>query len=343
MANSDISFDISDFFEKTPDWVCIAGNDGFFRQINRAVIDALEYSPEETYSLPIETFMHPDDRAHTLAMRKELMDGKALVNFENRYVSKTGKVIWLEWTSIYFADHEVVFAIAKDVTERKKREHIIKEEMLEKFRSTATYFKSNIEHERKNLASELHEELAQLASVAKMDTDWIMLQQDLPEAVRKRAEHASVVSDLLISSIKRISFAISPGLLEQNGLVDTLEGYCREFSALTGIKCRVIANCDETILTMEAKTDFFRICQEALNNTWNHSGASELTIQLQDTGTAIELSITDNGCGFNVADKEYQRGFTAMRKRLASINASLEIVSETGRGTCILVNMSKRV
>lgn len=343
MAISDISFDISAFFEKTPDWVCVAGKDGFFRQVNRTVIDALEYSPEETYSLPISTFMHPDDRAHTLAMREELLQGKSLVNFENRYVSKTGKVIWLEWTSIYFAEHEVVFAIAKDVTERKKREHVIKDEMLEKFRSNTTYFKSSIEHERKNLASELHEELAQLASVAKMDTDWIMLQPGLPEAVRKRAEHASVVSGLLISSIKRISFSISPGLLDQNGLIDTLEGYCREFSALTGIKCRVVADCDESVLSMEAKTDFFRICQEALNNTWNHAAASELTIRLQDTGKAIDLSIADNGCGFNVADKENQRGFTAMRERLASINASLKIVSEPGNGTCILVHMAKAV
>lgn len=343
MASSDISFDISAFFEKTPDWVCIAGKDGFFKQVNRAVIDALEYSPEEAYSLPIEKFMHPDDRAHTLAMRGELLEGKALVNFENRYVSKTGKVIWLEWTSIYFADHEVVFAIAKDVTERKKREHVIRDEMFEKFRSIATYFKSSIEHERKSLASELHEELAQLASVAKMDTDWIMLQHELPEVVRKRAEHASVVSELLISSIKRLSFSISPGKLDQHGLVDALEGHCREFSGLTGIKCRVFANCDESVLTMEAKTDFFRICQEALNNTWNHAGATEVTIRLQDTGTAIELSIADNGSGFNVADKEFQRGFTAMRERLASINASLKIVSEPGNGTCILVNMSKSV
>ena len=112
-------FEFSTFFEMTPDLVCIAGKDGFFRKINRAVVDKLGYTKEELFAVPIATIIYQEDREVTQHHRNELLKGKALRNFHNRYVTKKGDFVWLEWTSIYFADRELVFAIAKDITERK--------------------------------------------------------------------------------------------------------------------------------------------------------------------------------------------------------------------------------
>ncbi|MDB5209227.1 MAG: domain S-box protein, partial [Sediminibacterium sp.] len=197
------------FFEMTPDLVCIAGKDGFFKKVNKAVIDKLGYTEEELLSAPISSFVHPEDRDLTSSERSDLLNGKVLINFENRYVTKQGKAIWLEWTSIYFPDDQIVFAIAKDVTQRKHIEADV-EKTYAKFKSLATHFKNSIEKDRKYLAVELHEELAQLASVVKMDVDWLRIKvPDLPAAAKDRIEHASVVADLLIKTIRRVTFSIS--------------------------------------------------------------------------------------------------------------------------------------
>src|SRR5258708_10910385 len=208
------AFKIDVFFEMTPDLVCIAGKDGFFRKVNPAVIEKLGYTEKELMASHIASFMHPEDKQFALQKRTELLNGKALLNFQNRYVTKTGGIVWLEWTSIYFSDMEVVFAIAKDITGRKIIELEI-EEKYKKFKSLTSHFKSSIEEDRKYLANELHEELAQFASVLKMDIEYINNSEpDWPLSSKSRIEHALGISRLLIKTIPRISFSISPNMLE---------------------------------------------------------------------------------------------------------------------------------
>jgi PAS domain S-box-containing protein len=327
----------------TPDFVCIAGKDGYFRKINNAVVNKLGYTREELFAVPISTFVHPDDKEKTRATRADLVDhGKTLLNFENRYLCKDGTIVWLEWTSIYFAETERVFAIAKDVTARKKIEKEV-EEKYNKFKSLASHFKSTIELERRYLAIELHEELAQLASVVKMDIDWIRNNETAISVVAKeRVDHALVIADLLISTIRRISFSVSPNMLHDLGLSATLEWHCTEFEKLNGIPCVFKGAYREEELSLEIKMDFFRICQEALTNIMYHAEASLVYIDIKDTGKHIQLFITDNGKGFDLsASGMRQEGLNSMRKRAASINAELTIQSESGKGTVIAVTLPK--
>jgi PAS domain S-box-containing protein len=326
----------------TPDLVCIAGKDGYFRKVNRAVVEKLGYTEQELMSQPVSTFMHPDDRQQTLRQREELLAGKNLVNFRNRYLTKSGATIWLEWTSIYFPDNEEVFAIAKEVTERKKLEVEI-EEAYKKFKSLATHFKSSMEEDRKYLARELHEELAQLASVLKTDIDYVRNHEyKLTPAAKGRLENAWKVSDLLITTLRRLSFSISPNMLDHLGLDATLDWYCREFSILNGIPCSFQTAYDEARLNGEVRIDLFRICQESLNNVLNHSEAGEVKITIEDLGDCIEMAIQDDGKGFDPLLLERQPGLTRMRERAASINAGLIIHSEPGKGTRIWVRIPNR-
>ncbi|MCW3119206.1 MAG: domain S-box-containing protein [Chitinophagaceae bacterium] len=326
-------FEMFDFFERTPVLVCIAGKDGFFKKINLAVIEKFGYSEEELLSRPIFSFIHPDDKELTVREREKLLRGKALVNFQNRYVAKNGNIMWLEWTSIYFSDKEVVFAIANDITEKKKIENEIERKYI-KFKSLASHFKSSIEEDRKYLALELHEELAQLASVVKMDIDFVKENTpEMPEISKSRLAHAIGISGLLINTIRRISFSISPQMLEEHGLNETLEWHCKEFSMLNGIPCLFETNYDETNLTYEIQLDFFRICQEALSNVMYHAQASEVKISIEDRGDRIFLTIRDDGQGFDVDRQKQTAGLTNMRERAASINGELIIESEPGKGT----------
>ncbi len=329
------------FFELTPDLVCLAGKDGYLRKVNQAVIDKLQYTEAELYKNPIAYFIHPDDKDLTHKNRTELLGGKVLHNFENRYITKQGEIIWLTWTSIYFADSELVLAIAKDITEKKKQEKEA-EEKFNKFKSLTTYFKSNIEKDRKYLTYELHEELAQLVFAVKTDVELIANNKaDLPAASKERIEHALIVSKLLIETLQRISFSISPKMMEEFGLKDTLEWLCREFSILNGVPCACAFDYDEENLTNEIKIDFFRICQEALSNVIRHAMAKNVMISIKDVDEKVQLTIMDNGKGFDVPQQIETPGLLSMRERVNSINGQLTIQSEPGKGTRICVEITK--
>ena len=328
-------------FEMTPDLVCIAGKDGFFRKVNPAVINKLGYTEKELFASPIASFIHPDDKEFTHHSRKELLDGKALLNFENRYVSKSGQSVWLEWTSIYFPDKEIVFAIAKDVTERKRVEKVV-EEKYKKYKGLTTHFKNKIEKERKYFAYELHEELAQLVAAVKMDIEWVANNETQMSASSKgMIEHALAISKVIIKTIQKISFSISPNMLDDFGLTSTMEWLCNEFSILNAIPCSFESAFDEGRLTQEMKTDFFRICQESLTNVIDHAMASNVKIRIEESPRAIELSITDDGRGFDTAHQMETPGLINMREHASSINGHLAVQSEIGKGTRICVTIDK--
>jgi PAS domain S-box-containing protein len=334
-------FEMFDLFELTPDLVCIAGKDGFLKKVNPAVMQKLGYSADELYSRPVASFIYPEDRDMTGQVRSKLLSGEALLNFQNRYVKKDGAIVWLEWTSIYIADKEIVFAIAKDITERKQQEKEI-EDKYKKFKSLATHFKKSIEEDRKSLAVELHEELAQLATVVKMDIHWLKDSlTDISAAFTSRMEHALMMAELLISTIRRISFSVSPGMLDDLGLNEVLKWQCREFSVLNGISCRFESDYDESVLTNEVKLDFFRVCQESLSNIMYHAEATNVMISIKDADDKICLSISDNGKGLDPDQHKQSSGLTRIGERTASINGELNIHSEPGKGTRICVTISK--
>lgn len=115
-------YSLKPFFELSSDLLCIAGFDGYFKKVNPALCELLGYSREKLLSEPVNSFVHPEDVGLTSKHRDKIREGKPLLNFENRYITKEGKTVWLSWTSIPIYDEELVYAIAKNVTHRKKHE-----------------------------------------------------------------------------------------------------------------------------------------------------------------------------------------------------------------------------
>ncbi|MBX2924650.1 MAG: PAS domain S-box protein [Chitinophagaceae bacterium] len=283
--------DMLSFFEMTPDLVCIADKDGYFRDVNPAVIEKLGYTKEELFAHPISTLIHPNDKELTKHKRALLLKGKILVNFRNRYLTKSGNIIWLEWTSIYIPDKEVVFAIAKDITQRKKAEVEV-EEKYERYKNLTTHFKNVLETDRKYIAAELHEELAQMVSVIKLDIDWIMENEaELNDTSRERFKHAAAVCNLLVHAIRRISFSMSPHMIEDLGLTATLERYCKEFALLHDISCMVESRYEEAALPAYIKLDIFRICQDTLIYAAVQQRVNNIVVQLQHTRHSLHITI----------------------------------------------------
>ena len=113
------------FFTIALDMLCICGFDGTFKQINPAWEKTLGFTLPELTSRPFMEFVHPDDREVTTAEMGKQLQGDVVVNFENRYLCKDGAYKWLLWNSIPFAESQLIYATATDITERKLAEHEI--------------------------------------------------------------------------------------------------------------------------------------------------------------------------------------------------------------------------
>ena len=114
-----IHSDMEVFFGMSPDLLCIISSEARFLKLNPAWKDLLGYSEEEMLLHPFIEFLHPDDIEITTREFSEELEGKEGLNFVNRYRCRDGSYKWLEWKGKVTSDHDRVFAIARDITDRK--------------------------------------------------------------------------------------------------------------------------------------------------------------------------------------------------------------------------------
>jgi len=112
----------SRYFELSRDLVCTAGFDGFLKQLNAAWTQTLGWSEAELLSRPFMDFVHPDDREITEQERASLARGGILVDFVSRYATKDGGWRWIDWTAMAIVEEGLIYASARDVTQRKAAE-----------------------------------------------------------------------------------------------------------------------------------------------------------------------------------------------------------------------------
>ncbi len=111
------------FFELSLDLFSVAGFDGYFKRINPALKKVLGYPDKILYGRPINSFIHQEDLEATVETRNYIIsDGIPLLNFENRYITHSGDIIWLSWTSVPAKEEGLIYAVAKNITHKKKLE-----------------------------------------------------------------------------------------------------------------------------------------------------------------------------------------------------------------------------
>ncbi len=121
--------ELNNFFELSLDFLCIADMDGYFVKTNRAWEEVLGYSYEELIRTKYLDFVHPDDVQVTREVMNRLNEQNPVVNFTNRYRAKDGTYHWIEWSSR--PQGKLVYAAARDITDRKKIEQQLEKRMLE--------------------------------------------------------------------------------------------------------------------------------------------------------------------------------------------------------------------
>ena len=115
------------FFDDSSDLLATATAGGYFVRINPAWTTALGYDVAELRSRPIIDFVHPADvEATNRELHRQVGAGQTVVNFQNRFRHRDGSYRWLEWSSSPSADRALVYAVVRDVTDRKREEEALR-------------------------------------------------------------------------------------------------------------------------------------------------------------------------------------------------------------------------
>jgi diguanylate cyclase (GGDEF)-like protein/PAS domain S-box-containing protein len=121
-ARKNAESEFLNFFNLTPDLACIASLTGYFLKINHRWSDKFGYSEQELLSRPYLDFVHPEDKEATINVMESLKTGKETIQFVNRYLCKDDSYLWLEWSATPEVERNLVFAIARNITQRKQAE-----------------------------------------------------------------------------------------------------------------------------------------------------------------------------------------------------------------------------
>jgi PAS domain S-box-containing protein len=159
-------------FDLSLDMLCIADLDGYFKRLNPAFEITLGYAKEELLARPLVDFIHPQDQALFVAEMQRLATGAPGVYFENRCRCKDGSCRWLEWRVVPVLAKGLIYAVARDVTERKEAEEVLRRrnEELMALNAIATTMSRPLDLDRI-----LNVTLDEVLEVVEMDAGWIQL------------------------------------------------------------------------------------------------------------------------------------------------------------------------
>lgn len=248
---------------------------------------------------------------------------------------------YLAFTSSYVPP-DMVMVHMEDITEsRNSREKLMRSE--KNLRLLSAQLITAKEEERKRIAHELHDSVGQSLSSIKFSLENIigLLEKGDSESGLKALRGSIPVIQATVEEVRRISMDLRPSILDDLGILATLSWFCREFqSVYTGIRVNRTVTLDEEDVPHHLKIIIFRIVQEALNNAAKHSGARSVDVSLVMRDGAIELTVSDDGTGFDVQEALQREGrgmgLASMEERTDHSGGCFSIDSVKGVGTLIM-------
>ena len=207
IQRNNIETELYDIYNNVEEIICIAGFDGYFKRINSAASQILGYSKEELLEIPFIDLVHPEDRDVTLQEMVKLNRGAKTYYFENRYISKTGKLIWLSWTSIPILQNEHLFCVARDITEKKKLNKLLDEVLLLTHIGTWEYNLKLGEVYWSNMVRMIHE----------LPFDYEVTVQSITHFYKEGEAYDQVIEYLQTSMKKEMSWNIEAKIITYTG------------------------------------------------------------------------------------------------------------------------------
>ncbi len=192
------------------------------------------------------------------------------------------------------------------------------------------------ETERKRVAGELHDSIAASLGAIRLRIDRVAEEMKQgpcgPESLQDIASEVTVINQ----EVRRIMADLRPSILDDLGIIPALTWLCREYQkTYSHISVDSQIGVSEEEVPDSLKTPIFRICQEAMNNIAKHSKASLVSLCLQQQNGRMELSVQDNGQGFDLETVKKGMGLSTMKERAQLSGGSFDLETAKGKGTII--------
>ncbi len=322
--------------------------DGIIKFANDKFAEIYGYEKNELIGMQSLDLVHPEDRPVIEEMRARRLQGKKVPSeYEIRGLKKNGDTIWVmrSFSLINYQDGPAISGIVSDMTKRRKAENALRESGRE-LRILSNQLLSAEEKERKRIARELHDSIGQALSAIKFSVENSIgqLRRVSDQSELEPLETLIPLTQKTIEEVRRIVKDLRPSILDDLGILATINWFCREFQKVyTGIRIEAEIDVQENIIPSPLKTVIYRILQEALNNVAKHSWSDLVRLSLLKQGNRIIMRVQDNGVGFDVSKaismNPSRRGFglASMRERAELSGADFDIVSQAGQGTTIRV------
>lgn len=197
------------------------------------------------------------------------------------------------------------------------------------------------------VSRELHDDLGQALTAVRLDL--ARVERELPAMSPLRAQVRSARQQLagVLQSIRNLAQLLRPAVLDDLGLLAAVESYATRFAERTSLELHLDLPKEESPLPRAIELALYRTLQEALTNVARHASARRVWVQVQVDERHVRLLVRDDGRGLAGADQAEEQGgglgLAGMRERAALYGGRLQIDSQPGKGTQILLELPKRL
>jgi PAS domain S-box-containing protein len=326
-----------EIFALSNDGIAILASDGTYLEQNDAHRRLLGYSDADLRGKTPAIYL--GESAFTQLARELAETGKARGEFGSH--AKSGESVDIDLSAFSMLNEvgEVVchIGIKRDITERKRADQI-RSRLLEQVISAQ-------EEERGRIARELHDETGQSLTALLVGLRTLEAAQSL-EAAKEWAKSLRTVASLTLHEVGRLAWGLRPSVLDDLGLLATLERYATEYADSYAINVDLkTKGFGSARLPFSIETTLYRIMQEALTNIAKHAAASNVAIMVEQDSEFVKMIVKDDGQGFDV--KKTLRtpgsskglGLYGMHERAILLNGSLTVESAPTQGTTIFVRI----
>jgi signal transduction histidine kinase len=279
----------------------------------------------------------PEDRAAGVPEQEiKTADEKGRAEDERWHIRKDGSRFYASGVMMELKDGKGFVKIARDMTDKIATEKALRDrEMLQKLVGAQ-------EDERKRIARDLHDELGQQLTALRLQLESARkICED--EEVCSKIDEIQLLAKRIDNDVDFLAWELRPAVLDDLGLTVALDNYIKEWSRHSGVTAEFHGTgLKQARLLPEIETNFYRIAQEALNNTHKHAQASRANLLLEQHDGEVVMIIEDDGIGFEPENKENRNkglGLIGMHERAALVGGILEIESAPGSGTTIFVRV----
>jgi signal transduction histidine kinase len=235
-------------------------------------------------------------------------------------------------------------ALAEEMTHGLQKSEAALRTYAERLKAVSRRLFEVQETERRLLATELHDRVGQNLSALGMNLSIIsgLANPDEYTELASRIADSTSLIEQTADAMRNVMGELRPQAIDEFGLLAPLRSLAAGFSGRTGIRATVGSSAAEIRLPRTVELAMFRIAQEALNNIAKHSKAHQVDIELLAGNNAVQLTLKDDGVGFDSKFMETSRpeghwGLLIMRERAEAAGARLAIESSPGLGTKLII------